>query len=198
MHLNADQLIDLAEGASDEASAPHLSSCAACRQQLADLRTMMTAVAEVKVPEPSPLYWDHLSSRVSEVVAAEPARRSWWSGVLSWPQLLMPAASMVAVMLVVALLVNGRGSAPAVSDGSPAAAADVLPSRELLSEAGSLTADPSLSLVADLAKNMDAESAGDAGLAATGSAEHAVVHLSDAELRELRRLLADELTHTGN
>jgi hypothetical protein len=198
MHLNADQLIDLAEGASDEASAPHLSSCAACRQQLADLRTMMTAVAEVKVPEPSPLYWDHLSSRVSEVVAAEPARRSWWSGVLSWPQLLMPAASMVAVMLVVALLVNGRGSAPAVSDGSPAAAADVLPSRELLSEAGSLTADPSLSLVADLAKNMDAESAGEAGLAASGSAEHAVVHLSDAELRELRRLLADELTHTGN
>jgi uncharacterized protein involved in exopolysaccharide biosynthesis len=74
----------------------------------------------------------------------------------------------------------------------------VLPSRELLSEAGSLTADPSLSLVADLAKNMDAESAGEAGLAASGSAEHAVVHLSDAELRELRRLLADELTHTGN
>ncbi|HEY2152709.1 MAG TPA: hypothetical protein VGH34_18010 [Vicinamibacterales bacterium] len=198
MHLNADQLIDLAEGASDEASAPHLSSCAACRQQLADLRAMMTTVAEVEVPEPSPLYWDHLSSRVSAAVAAEPARRSWWIGVLSWPQLLMPAASMVAVMLVVALLVNGRGSAPAVSDGSPAAAADVLPSRELLNEAGSLTADPSLSLVADLAKNMDAESAGEAGLAASGSAEHAVVHLSDAELRELRRLLADELTHTGN
>jgi hypothetical protein len=198
MHLNADQLIDLAEGASDESAVPHLASCAGCRQQLADLRAMMRTVAEVEVPEPSPLFWDHLSTRVSEAVAAEPDRRSWWSGLLSWPRVLMPVASLVAAMLVVALLVNGRGSGPAVSDGTRAVAADVLPSRELLSETGSLTADPSLSLVADLTKNMDAESVGETGLAASGSAEHAVVHLSDAELRELRRLLADELTHTGN
>ncbi len=198
MHLNADQLIDLAEGATDESSAPHLSSCAACRQQLADLRAMMMTVAEVEVPEPSPLFWDHLSSRVSEAVAAEPVRRHWWSGVLSWPQVLMPVASLVAVILVVAVVVNRDGTAPAVGAGSPSAVADVLPSRELLNETGSLTSDPSLSLVADLAKGMDAESAGEAGLAANGSAEHAVVHLSDAELRELRRLLADELTHTGN
>ena len=198
MHLNADQLIDLAEGASEESSAPHLSSCAACRQQLSDLRAMMTAVSDVDVPEPSPLFWNHLSGRVSEAIAAEPARRNWWSGALSWPQVLMPAASLVAALLVVGLLVNGRGPASTMNDESKPAVADVLPSRELLSETGSLTTDPSLSLVADLTRSMDAESAGEAGLAASGSAEHAVVHLSDSELRELRRLLAEELTHTGN
>ncbi len=68
----------------------------------------------------------------------------------------------------------------------------------MLGDASLTSDDASLSLVADLARSMDADSAGEAGLAASGSAEHAVVHLSDPELRELRRLLAEELTHTGN
>ena len=38
MHLEADELIDLAEGARPESSAPHLAACAQCRAQLADLR----------------------------------------------------------------------------------------------------------------------------------------------------------------
>ncbi len=39
---------------------------------------MMSVAAEVEVPEPSPLFWDHLSARVGEAVAAEQApRRSW-------------------------------------------------------------------------------------------------------------------------
>ncbi len=129
MHLNADQLIDLAEDAREESSAPHLQSCAVCRQQLMELRAMMTTVAEVDVPEPSPLFWDHLSSRVSDAVAAEPVRRSWWSDALSWPRLLVPAASLVALMLVVGLFVNNRGPAP-VNNESRDAVADVLPSRE--------------------------------------------------------------------
>jgi hypothetical protein len=40
---------------------------------------------------------------------------------------------------------------------------------------------------------MDASAIGDAGLAVRGSAEHAVTHLSASELRELQRLLAQEL-----
>jgi hypothetical protein len=200
MHLNIDELVDLAEGTRAESSAPHLSMCAECRQQLADARAMMSSVDDVDVPEPSPLFWDHLSTRVRAAVAQEPARRASWLDVLSWPRVLMPVASLAAAVLVVGLLVNARGivSGPERVAVPGSSVADVLPSRELLSEPGGMAGDPSLSLVADLTGGMDSEAAGEAGLAAGGSAEHAVVHLNDAELLELRRLLAEELTHTGN
>ncbi len=73
-HLTTEKLIDLAERTREESSAPHLQSCEACRHQLAVLRDAMSAAAEVEVcPEPSPLFWKHLSERVREAVAAEGA-----------------------------------------------------------------------------------------------------------------------------
>src|SRR2546422_2820335 len=74
MHLAPEEMIDLAEGARAEAAVPHLQSCEACRQQIGALRATMSAVVDVpgaNVPEPSPLFWDHLSRRVREAVAAE-------------------------------------------------------------------------------------------------------------------------------
>ena len=66
MHLKDDELVDLAEGARPESSAPHLASCEPCRRQVRDLRALMSVAAGVDVPEPSPLYWDHMSARVRE------------------------------------------------------------------------------------------------------------------------------------
>ena len=37
-HMSPEELIDVAEGTGLEASAPHLSNCVVCRQQLAELR----------------------------------------------------------------------------------------------------------------------------------------------------------------
>src|SRR5258707_1769981 len=71
MHLSADELVDLAEGARPESSAPHLAACGPCRARLNDLRAMMSAVADVDVPEPSPLFWDHFSQRVHDAAASE-------------------------------------------------------------------------------------------------------------------------------
>ena len=71
MHLNAEQLVDIAEGAQAESSAPHLADCEACRARLHGLRAMMLAASGVAVPEPSPLFWDHLSSRVHDAVEAD-------------------------------------------------------------------------------------------------------------------------------
>src|ERR1051325_8890597 len=97
MHLTPEELLDLAEGARAESAAPHLEPCAACREHVAALRATMSLAADVDVPEPSPLFWDHLSRRVREAVAAEelttPTRsaagwtlswRSWaWAGAVA-------------------------------------------------------------------------------------------------------------------
>ena len=91
MHLRPDELIDVAEGARTEQSVPHLAACEMCRRQLVELKAMMSAVADVEVPEPSPLFWDHFSTRVREAVAAEGApRRSFWT----WPRLAVPAVAV--------------------------------------------------------------------------------------------------------
>jgi len=72
MHLSAGELVDLAEGTRAPGSAPHLASCDACRRALEGLRVTMAGIeAAVEVPEPPPLFWDRLSARVGEAVAAE-------------------------------------------------------------------------------------------------------------------------------
>src|SRR5438876_1043875 len=104
MHLTPEELLDLAEGTRSPSSAPHLASCEECRGQLAELRNVMTTLA-VDVPEPSPLFWDHLSSRVREAVAAEPASSRRWFDTARWYWGLA-AASAAVVVLAVSLTVR--------------------------------------------------------------------------------------------
>jgi len=201
MHLSADQLVDLAEGTQPESAAPHLASCAICRRQLADMRAMMSVAAEVDVPEPSPLFWDHLSARVGEAVAAEQAPRRSWIGALSWTRLVTPLASAAALLLLALVVSSSRPTRERALIGPPAAsssplAADAGSRTDLLSDATG-TEDASLTLVAALTADMDPETAGEADLAGRGSAEHAVTHLNDGELRELRRLLTEALARPG-
>jgi hypothetical protein len=192
MHLQPDELVDLAEGTRAESSAPHLAECAVCRLHLAELMAMMSAAADVDVPEPSPLFWDHFSARVREAVAAEGApRRSLWA----WPRLTIPAAAVATAALLAAVALNtGRVSAPA-----PLVVPDPLPpvaSVDLLSDPQS-PGDTALMLVAELSSDMDFDAAREAGLAVRGSAEHAITHLTGSELRELQRLLQEELARSG-
>ena len=195
MHVNTDQLVDIAEGTRPESSAPHLAGCEPCRAQLHDLRAMMSAASEVEAPEPSPLFWDHLSARVSGAVALEAAPRRSWLNISAWIRIAMPLA--VAAALLLAVTVNVR--APR-SDASPSAiewVPQAAVSAELLSDAA-MEDDASLAMVAGLAAGLDADAAKEAGLSSVGSADHAVAHMSAGELRELRRLLKDELTPSGN
>lgn len=200
MHLQPDELVDLAEGTRAESSAPHLATCEVCRLQLADLKAMMSAAADVEVPEPSPLFWDHVSARVRDAVAAEGTpRRSFWT----WPRLVIPGAAVAMAALLLAVTLNrGRVNAPipvAPDPAVPVASVDLLSDPQL----GGLLSDPqsagdtALTLVAELSSDMDFDAAREAGLAARGSAEHAITHLNGAELRELRRLLQEELAHSG-
>lgn len=184
MHLREEEFIDVADGALNAADRgrveDHLASCAACRQQLAELRGTLVSVAAVDVPEPSPLFWEHFSRRIHEAVDGElqrPLGRSW----VRW---LFPAVAVAGLLLFVVApglwLRIGQPSLPSV--GQP---------RETLAD----VTDPSLTLVAELTDGIGWDSEHEAGLAPRGSAEHAVTHLNDRELRELRRLLKEELAH---
>lgn len=204
MHLNADELVDLAEGTRAEASAPHLAACEHCRAQLLELRVTLAATRDVVVPEPSPLFWDHLSSRVREAVAAEGAPRNAWLDVTTWRRLLTPAW-VAAASLVVVVALSSRLMAPQPPAGIDARSApppppppfitDTNAGTEVLGDAAS--DDASLMLVASLTSALDLDAAADAGLAPSGSAEHAVTHMSDSELRELGRLLKEALARSG-
>jgi hypothetical protein len=195
MHLNAEEFVDLAEGTRQESSAPHLASCAACSGHLAEMRAMMSAAAHVELPEPSPLFWDHLSRRVHEAIAAEPEPRRSWTDVLAWPRVVMALGALAAVALVV-LLVNSRTPTHVVAPAASPEIASARPASDVLAEPSDAT-DPSLALVGELASDMDWDAAGEAGLTARGSAEHAVTHLNNADLKALQKLLTAELAHSG-
>jgi len=211
MHLSPEELIDLVEGARAEADTPHLRSCEACRHQVAALRSAMSAVADADLPEPSPLFWDHLSQRVREAVAAEEGRPSRFGG-WRWGRALPGAlgalgalgassgassgswrawaAAGVAASVVIAIYVTApRTSMPlsGARDGAAAAAAAPL-------EPFGAVDDPSLALFADLTDQMDPLSITDAGWSSrVGAVDEVVASLTVDERLELQRLLKEEL-----
>ena len=199
MHLAPEELIDLAEGARAEAAVPHLQSCEACRQQVAALRTMMSAVGTTtdapgfNVPEPSPLFWDHLSQRVREAVAAEdtPGSRfaGWrWETVLpaSWRTWAMAG---VAAAVVISIYVTAPRTLTPPSGGPDSAAA----ASAALQPFGAAD-DPSLMLFADLTEQMDSQAITEAGWTShVGAVDEVVASLTDDERLELQRLLKEEL-----
>lgn len=79
-HLSPEELIDALDRPLPAARQQHADTCAVCRAERARLDEMVREVGAVGVPEPSPLFWDHLSARIHERIALEPApaeRRRW-------------------------------------------------------------------------------------------------------------------------
>jgi hypothetical protein len=190
-HLTSVELVDLAEGTRAESSAPHLVTCEACRHQLAQLRAAMSTAEAFEVREPSPLFWDHLSARVHEAVAAEGRPRGQsWSGWAS--RFTIPMAAGVLAALVLAALVTMRTSL-APESGGPV----LEPPTAIVRTTEPLAEDASLALVADLAAGLDWDGATDAGLTMVGGADGAIKQLNAGERRELDRLLKEALAKPG-
>lgn len=187
-HLSEQELIDLAEGAARESATPHLQSCEQCRAQLNDLRSMLSEAADVAVPEPSPLFWDHLSARVRDAIADDPSPRDL--NVWGW---LYPAAVAASIALIALVtLIGGRSRPAAIPAGNGSIAVD--------SSAGSddmlsLADDPSLTFIADMASDIDFDAAAEAGLTdASGTVDRAVLALTPDERIELQRILKEEMS----
>lgn len=144
------------------------------QQWLDDLRT------GGEVPEPSPLFWEHLSQRVSASVEAEPMRTSWWSAM--W----RPAMAAGGVIGIVALAVTVHGGRPQQTQASVPTTLDGTVATE--------TADGLWRMIDALAPLMPADAAKEAGFTVTSTGTSAAIEqLTDAERRKLVRLLRTEI-----
>jgi hypothetical protein len=152
-------------------------------------------------------WWDRTSARVREAVASEPPPTDgWWRRVWSWPGVMAPISAVAAVVVVLAVVFRPAAPAtPAQIAAAPSnsssnvgnvAGATAGYSLELLGD-GIAADDASLALVGDLTDDIGLEAAAEAGLASNGSAEHAVTHMSAAELEQLERLLTEEMRRKG-
>jgi hypothetical protein len=188
-HLTSDQLLDVADGTRTDSDFAHLQSCAVCARQLAGLRDAIQQAKDVTVPEPSPLFWDHLSARVRRAVAEDDrsAVRPWY-----WWRWTAAVAALGALVLVIRPLVPF--STRDIPDTPSAVSAD-LTSRNSLR---AFDDDPALALLADLSAGLDWEAAAEAGLVPARDALDSVVFdLSDEERVELHRLLQEALAGAG-
>jgi hypothetical protein len=158
---------------------------------LDELRDVM-ATLEVEVPEPSPLFWDHLSARVSAAVASDAKSARSWFGVGRWSWGLAAAVSAA----VLAIAVSRTARTPA--EMAPASTTPVA-ERPAADIGSALTADdPSFLLLGDLAGSLDWDAAAEAGISMdVGTADTAVAELSDAERTELQRLLREAMAPKG-
>jgi hypothetical protein len=114
-HLSPEEFVDAIDGVLTASRQSHLDGCEACRGEVAALGGLARQVdVAAEVPEPSPLYWDHLSRRISEATANDAASApAWWQ--LSWRPLVAGGAMVVAAALVVML----RAPGPAVTVQAP-------------------------------------------------------------------------------
>jgi len=200
MHLRPDELIDLAEGGQGEGAA-HLQSCEMCRAEVAALTAAMASVASVEVPDPSPLFWNHLSERVRDGVAAEgSAVRGWgWASAFR-PSWSSAALAGVAAAVAIALFVTAPRAWPPLGtvSSTPPVATAVDTAAEVVLQPFGAADDPSLTLVADLTGELDPDAMADTGWTNhAGGVEEAVANLTDDERVELHRLLTEALEKRG-
>jgi hypothetical protein len=203
-HLKPARLIDLAEGVEAEQSVPHLAECETCRRALVELRATMADVARPgapgshDVPEPSPLFWDHLSARVRNAVAEEgsPARVGWLDRWLR-PRVLAPVLAGAMALVIVAFAVrsaNAPPPAPIPPSMLPVAVTAPLPSLPPLEPLGA-SDDPALGLIEDYGTQLGWDDMREemAVITHAGGIDEAVTTLTAEERQQLQQLLEEEM-----
>jgi len=159
-------------------------------KQLSD-EEIIAVLRNADVPEPSPLFWDHLSQRVKDAVANEPPPSTAWvrGFSIAWAVGVFGAIAVIVLAVGVTTHRGVRGDhRQAVLAPSNAHVNDAVPALE---------DDASWTVMGDLASQMDFDEAAAAGLIATpGSAERAVGELSQDEQRAAVELLQQEIKNS--
>jgi hypothetical protein len=200
-HLSAAEFVDFAEGALDPSRASHVNRCEACAAQTRDLLAMIErSAASADVPEPSPLFWDHLSARVRDAVLVEPATGTVAVG-WGWRArgfLPLAATLTVAVALLSVTLVPRREAVSRSADGT-VAAATVAALDGLAEPTVDANSAEAWDVLTAAAADLEWEAAHEAGMSVQpGAVERAVQQLNADEMNEPGRLLQSELKRSGD
>ncbi|HXD74931.1 MAG TPA: hypothetical protein VN628_14380, partial [Vicinamibacterales bacterium] len=173
-------------------------------RELAGLRAMMSEAAiDSDVPEPSPLFWNHLSSRVHDAVADEGGRPAFWFGWLGRPRVLVPMfAAALAMLVAVVLLPRAPFDTPSTIPSTPLPVADATlpastPSLPPIAPLGRAD-DPQLRIVTAGATSAAwDEMMDEVAMATAGSSDAVAAALTADEQRELQRLLTQEVAQAS-
>lgn len=191
-HLHREELIALAESTLSLPEGHHAAVCDRCRRELESARALLAAVRDVDVPEPSPLFWEHLATRVRDAVAQEPSPRVSWLHRFTRPAWAFGlGASAAAAMLAAALIVR-----PFIPP-APTETAAVVPTASGDSTALLVTDVPAgedWELITDVADSVDLDEVREIGGGVSpGVADAALMELSADERGELARIIREEL-----
>lgn len=195
-HLSRAEFVDLIE--SSQTLPPdrvrHLEACDECREEAATLRTVRALAADDPASEPSPLFWDHFSARVSERLRIEPAPVAparWIPGSLgSWA-----AVGTLATLLIITAVWRTTVHAPAPINSASVAPAVAV---EAVEPVDDIEGDEAWAVVRAAAANLQWEEADEAGIAAhPGDVENVALQLTPAERVELARLLDADRKRNG-
>jgi hypothetical protein len=190
-HLSPSELVDLLDGLLAPARAAHAECCESCRAQCDELRRTLGESAAAGIPEPSPMFWDHLSARIREDIAQTTGPGGSRSAWLQWSP--RSALAALAAVLIAAMAAWSLLPRQAAVEERPATglAATQTPRDDA-------EAERAWALVNAAAEQAGWEDVEDAGLSARpGSAEGAILDMSDAERVQLIRLLEEELKRSG-
>jgi hypothetical protein len=187
-HLTRNEVVDYVEGTLAGRRAAHAAACAECSRLATELRALLREARQVAAPDPSPLFWDHLSRRVRDAVAAEPpAPRRWFASPS--PRWVVAAAPLAVALVVAAGVLQVWRTAP--RGDSPADATAVVSAPDV---AEPVESDLEWELVMTMTGDVAWEDVDAAGLdVRPGAAERAAQQLTADERDELARLLRMEL-----
>jgi hypothetical protein len=200
-HLSPSELVDYVDGALDRERASHVHACDVCRREAEMLRVTMQEASAADVPEPSPLFWEHFSSRVWEEISKPPARTAW---LWAHPRPLVAAA---AALLLVAIVFASRPPArEPIAKRAPAFDQSAAQENEFAfaphQPAFPLQDPPEPDddiwrMLEDAAGDLRMDDARAVGFAVRpGAIDGAVLKLSPRERAELARLIQDEIRQT--
>ena len=197
-HFTDEELVDLTDGALPADRLVHLQGCARCQTRAGELEWALARALEGAVPEPSPLFWDHLSARIRDAVAAPEiatGRDRGWGPRRAWAAGLAVVTFTVAAAVATPFLRPDAASQRVVVAKLPADGARV-PAED--PPADDIGVDEAWAAVLSAADRVEWENTREAGIGpGPGAADGMTLELSSREQSALADLLERELERAG-